>query len=368
MPKSKIKTPKSLFMLSSYGEKVGETAKRLSYLARQAYSIRDFKKLSAFSEMLINLSPVSEDEGHLFQALAMSRQGSGDTLQAKQIFEQLANSSKTPIRAASLLALGVSEYNRKNYRESARLLIEASKVSLSENICAPITFVNSQNALSIIQADNGAYHESLKLLQGVEPIVRNIGCYFPAMVVELYNNYACGFLDSGDTQTALHFINKALQNPFASRYPELLETNEAINSSLNNFSRSQIFVPHPEKLNNLARPDFTSRNKRDHKIAHIGKVLPYPAWSANWLEIYLCINNSMHLYEIISIPRNRQEAEQMFFSLLAGLDDISSEKWSEEITIETYYCSRNVSILISDEMLNTDRLDDLRNLLKDISE
>jgi hypothetical protein len=264
------------FIVISSIEKITERATYLSYLARRAYTVRDYNQLAVFSESLINLSPF-KDIGEFYQALALSKQGAGDIEKARNIFCKLTESPLVQLRAASLLAMGVSEYNRKNYQEASRLFIEAGKVSISENICAPITFVNSQNALSIIQADNGAYSESLKLLQGVEPIVRIIGCYFPAIQGEFYNNYACGFLDFGDTQTALQFNHKALQNPFVSRYPEWLATREDIKEKLNQkTSRSFVSVPSSFMGFNESEANKPEKSEADWRLV-IHKTATDPA-------------------------------------------------------------------------------------------
>jgi hypothetical protein len=368
MPKTRNKTTKSLFMVSSVIEtieNVSETAFRLSFLARRAYTDRDYNRLAVFSKSLINLSPFTEI-GEFYEALSLSKQGAGDIGRTQRTFENLTESSFVQLRAASTLVLGMREMRRENFSEAGRLIIKANKLALSNNTCAPLTAINAQNALSVIKGISGDSEGSLKLLSGMERLVKTMGIYYPAILGEHWNNQAYEHYQLGNLNIASHFITKAITIQSIRPYPEWLENNEDIKSSLLIKKRSQIFIPSLKNIENVAHVDFVGRVSKSSRTDQSGKVLRYPAWSATWLEMYLRINNVMHLYKRLSIPLVHQDAEKMLIKLLTGISNISCGKGQEELTIETYFCSRRASVLISEDGLIADSLDALSDFLKEI--
>lgn len=254
---------------SSIRESVDVTERNLSFLARQAYVNREFENLGKLSIALLNLPSHSGEIGRFYQALDFSRQGKGNNLFAQKVFEELADAHSPKIRAASTLAIGRLEMRAGNYADASRTLLEASKLALSNDLCGPLTFINAQNALSVMQGLNGAYDESIRILKGIEPFTKIAARYFPPVLGELWNNLACGYGDLGDYQTASYYINKATSISIIKNYPEWIETKQDIaQMSLRKPSPSRVFLPFEEFV---PSDDFFEPEEESPvlKVAHI---------------------------------------------------------------------------------------------------
>jgi hypothetical protein len=366
MPKSKSKIPESLLILFSYAEKVGETAIHLSYRARRAYTERDFSRLADYSKSLINLSPF-EEVGEYYQALTLSQHGAGDIENSQSTFHKLTESPIIQLRAASTLTLGMQEIRRNNYTEAERLIFKATQLALSDSICAPLTLINAHNGLSIIRGIEGDSKESLKVLSAVEPLVKAIGSFYPAMLGQDLNSRAYEHLQLGALEAASHLINKALAIKSVTPFTEWLETKQEIDSAINAAKFSQIFIPRLRNVDNVAHVNFTSLSRIDSKLGEVGKLLHHPGWATNWLEIHLRIDDVMHLYETVSLPPTRQIAAKLLSNLLTGIADLSCPEGSVELTVETYICSKQASVLLSEDGLLADSVDELNDLIYRIS-
>jgi hypothetical protein len=247
MLSTKTKTIKSLFILPSIG-KLGETTRGLSFCARQAYTIRDFKSLRIISERLLNLS--DSEVGSYYKALSESKNGKANIEQALRIFRELCDSPSIKIRAASLLAVGRKELLYKNYSEAKRFILESSRLAALGNLGSPLTFVNAQNALSILLAEIGAIKESLEILKTNEPLVKLVGFHFPSVLGEHHNNTACSLLELGELSEASYYSDKAIANPAALNYPEWFDTKKEIDEKLDQ-KRNRSFVSPPSESFNL---------------------------------------------------------------------------------------------------------------------
>jgi hypothetical protein len=230
MPKTSTNRIKNLFMFSSEFERVIETTvKRLSFLARQAYTVNDFPTLKQRADELFDLSP---ELGSYFQSLFLSRYGEGNLELAYKKMAELANSSSVQIRAGAMLYLGWRELYYQNTEEAKRNFEIASSLALSNDLCAPVTFINAQNALSVLFAQQGAVKESVELIQSHEYLVKLVGAYFPAVSAEVNNNIAYGCLELDELEKASYYSNRALSTDAAINFPEWFKTRQEIDDKL----------------------------------------------------------------------------------------------------------------------------------------
>jgi hypothetical protein len=223
--KQTAKQIKNFFIIqSSVRESVEVTAQHLSFLASQAYWNRDYSRLAVLADSLINMSARSEAAGRYYQALALSQQGKGKREMTENTFQQLANHESLPIRSSSILALGLKSMRDGAFDEAGHLFLEANRMSLSNNLCAPTTAINAQNALSMIFSLKGAHQESFDILRGLRPLVGLVGKYLPAVYYDYLNNCACELFSLGDETTAANLIQKVSASPMYLVYPEWQET------------------------------------------------------------------------------------------------------------------------------------------------
>jgi tetratricopeptide (TPR) repeat protein len=229
MPKRIKKISNILFMVSSK-ETIEKTAANLSLQARQAYTVRDFSEVFACSEKLLQLTPTHQPTGVYYKALALSNLG--EIVIADTAFEGLINVEKAPIRAASFLALGMRQMQKGNYEYATKLIHNASTLALSGDICAPLTAIYAQNAMSVICGINGNSEQSLKILNTIEPLVKNVGTRFPGLLGQHWNAVAYENFQLGNVDLALNLSSKAISLSISSKYPEWRETFDEISAHL----------------------------------------------------------------------------------------------------------------------------------------
>jgi tetratricopeptide (TPR) repeat protein len=246
---TKKQTLRNLFIFStSIAERVNQKIQHLTFQARQAYYERDYRGVAIAGTELVNLSSRSESAGRYFQALALSQQGKSDNEDAQFLFRQLANEASQPVKAASLLALGVRAYNLNNFNEAQILLNEASRLAEYNN-CAPLTSVISKTAMAAIYSGLGNYEDSLLIIKKVLPQIISFGEVFPAYLGLELNNYAYDLCQSGDSITASHIIKNVIQSPFIAVYPEWLETAREIEQAQTLAGRNQSSITVPREYN-----------------------------------------------------------------------------------------------------------------------
>jgi hypothetical protein len=252
MPKMIRQRTNILFMTTSVLDKLSETAKGLAFLARQAYVNRKFESLKKISERLL-----PSDVGLYFQAMADSKHGDGDMQSVRKTFACLADSPLTQVRAAARLFWGWDNLRYENFTEAKRLIMQASHLATSEGMCAPLTYINAQNALSVLLAENGAYKESLNLIKNNESLIMRLSHFYPVVLGEYYNNAACSYNDLNELDLAYYYSNKAVSMKVSANYKEWYETRKDIEEKLGQRGGSVFTVPssysRSEMLGNLRK-------------------------------------------------------------------------------------------------------------------
>jgi hypothetical protein len=236
---------KSLFILStSIEERVNRKIQHLTYQARQAAYERDYRRVAMVGTELINLSPRSESAGLYFHALALSQQGKSNSEEAQSLYRQLVDKASQPVRAASLLASGITAYRSNDFQEAQKLINEASILANYDN-CAPFTAVLSKAAMAATYSGQGNYQASLQVMKQVMPQIILWGNLLPGYLGMELNNYAYDLCQSGDLIIASRVIQPVIQSPFVSAYPEWLETAAEIQQAqmLRSRNHSTITVP-----------------------------------------------------------------------------------------------------------------------------
>lgn len=198
MPKINKRISETFFKIVSSIETTEKTTSHLSLRAQQAYLSRDYFKVHEYSLRLRSISPKGESVGDFFRALTLSNLGEIDA--ADRIFEELTNSELTPLRAASLLALGIRELQHERYEASTKLVSKAGALARSAGICAPLTAINAQYAMAFICGINGSSEQSIKLLETVEPLMNSVAPLFPAVMGLHFNALAYEHFQLGQVE------------------------------------------------------------------------------------------------------------------------------------------------------------------------
>jgi hypothetical protein len=224
--------------------KVSDSIDYLSYLARQALFTRDYSKLAAISEELINLSPSSESIGQYYQALANLRYGRGERETIAKTLSHLAECPLDQVRAASLVALSAFEsFDQKTSQTSINILREASSLALKRNFL--ITYFQAQSSLSLTASINGDHKKSLKILKELYPAISSIEKRYPQLTFDYLNSIAYELSCTGETEAAHKLITDVVKSPLVRIYPEWIETAEEIREKCQHLhaTRSKVFAP-----------------------------------------------------------------------------------------------------------------------------
>jgi hypothetical protein len=345
MPKTNKQIARILLIETSI-DKLGETAKSLSFLARQAHLNKDFSSLSVLSEHLLNLSPQTENLGRYFSALSLSRYGQGDSLAAYKIFTELANSEIDELKSAALLAVGRTELFHGNHAEASRILGEAAKIAASNNLCAPVVYVQSQIVLSLLCAEAGALTESLKILQGIEPLVKSLGVGYPTILAEFWNNIAYGYMEHADLDRAVYYTEKAVSMTVSQKYPDWLATKQEIDQKL-------------YEKNYLKLVSLTAYDR-----AQIAENVSQISSKQNF---YICLDYYDTRYKVFKfITDDSDESEIRFTALTLTLKSLCV-KANTGIKVTGYFSPIDLEEYQFQVHLERERLDDFITVMKNIA-
>jgi hypothetical protein len=335
----------TILIANSSVNKFSETATSLSFLARQAYSDRNYELLSPISDLLINLSQTTEETGRFYKALWHSKRGVGNLKQSHEILESLADSSRAQIRAASLCALGINSYHLGDMAEAIRLLSTTNQIALSENICAPFTAVYSAITLSAIQCDNGATMEGLKTLQNVEPLARYLGYISKSLLGDFYNNYACCLSENDELEAAYYYSNLAISTEVALNFPDWFESKQEIDQKL--YEKNYL------KLVSLTEYD---RAQIAENVSQISSKQNF----------YICLDYYDTRYKVFKfITDNSDESDTRFSALTLTLESLCA-KANTGIKVIGFFSPVDPEEYQFQVHLARERIDDFLILIKNI--
>lgn len=307
------------------------TTQRLSFLARQAYLHRDYSRLTDLADSLINLSARSEAAGRYYQALALSKGGKGKIQEAQNTFQQLADNSPLPIRSASILAMGVTAMQKGSYDEAEEFILEASRMSLSNNLCAPVITINAQNVLATILSIKGAHKESLEILRGLRPLAGVVGKYLPAIYYDYLNNTACELFSLGDVTTAAQLIKPLSESPLFASRPEWQETAADIQQAISakHSPTTRVYVRGLLPLNVINIISHLRPNCCSEPTPRKADVIAFPLPTDTF---YITLNHGQLSHQLFQFPFFNSEAyHERFIVFVHHLDSLATDEPSEFI-------------------------------------
>ncbi len=329
---TKKQTLRNLFIFStSIEERVNQKIQHLTFAARQAYYERDFRQVAACSEELINLSPRSEFAGLYFQALSISQQGNNKNQEAQQIYETLAKDAPPAVQSAAILALGMNALQSNQLDEAKRLLTESYQISVI-NKCAPITAIQTQDALSSLYSQQEDHFQSALILKNMLPDLFSLGRVFPAYLGIELNNYAYELGQLGQFQAASHIITNVLSTPYANLYPEWQETADEIQEAQAKSCRNHSSVPSPQQkyFNVVDIASYQREASATYQETYAGKVVRFPT-PKNSFHIKLTSKDDIFNFLCNLDIDDSQESEERLMELLYLLNFLCTDSESDYI-------------------------------------
>jgi hypothetical protein len=291
---------RNLFIFStSIEERVNQKIQHLTYQARQAYYERDYCKVAACSNELMNLSPRSEFAGLYFQALSVSQHGSNKNKESKQIYKMLAQNASPAVQSAAMLALGLNAIDSNQLDDAKRLLTEAYQIGVI-NQCAPITTLQAQIEFSNLYSVQGDHSQSALILEKSLPAMLHIGKAFPGYLMSQLNNYAYELNQLGECQKASHIMEGVMSSPYAGIYPEFQETALEIQEAQAKLSpdRSSVSVPKQKYFPVVNIAMYQRDHFAKYREMYTGNILRFPVTNNRFHITLTCNDNIFNLCSV----------------------------------------------------------------------
>jgi tetratricopeptide (TPR) repeat protein len=345
-------------------ERVNQKIQHLTYQARQAYYVRDYRQVTECSEELLNLSPRSEFAGLYFQALAISQQWKGTNEEPKRIYERLAQDAPPAVQSAAMLALGLNALQSTQLNEAKRLLTESYQIHVI-NHCAPITAIHAQSALAAFYSLQGDHDKSSAILNHLIPDIYTLGRAFPAYLGMELNNYAYELSQLGEFQKASRIISSVLSSPFASIYPEWQETAREIDEAQVKLrpDRSSVNVPKQSyfKVVNIAM--YQREHFAKYREKYTGKVIRFPTTNNRF---HLTLSFKDNLFNLCNLDvDDSQESEERLIEFLYLLNFLCTDSKTDYI-VRGFVTPENSGMFEFEGNLHFDELDKLFTLISNV--
>lgn len=320
----------SFFILSaSLSEVVDTKISKLSFIGRQAYYAHDYNRLAVIGNELMNLSARSEDVGRYFHSIAEHRLGLKGF--DETVFEELANQSSAPVRAASIHALGLQALRYRKTDEALRLFLESYNLSVTNNRSS-IIGIHAANSVSELFSINGSHGESLKLLRAIHPAVCEWGRVYPLLLGEQFNNVAYELFKLGELSAAQYTINKACAMPIAKLNPEWFETKAEIEDKLREKkSPSLVAVAEVRKECAAIRDRNNPAIKGQPEPQRENNVVSF---KRKKIELWLKYRNYTHFLHQFAFDGDTA-VEDFLVNLLDGIDELREGESASTLTIHT---------------------------------
>jgi hypothetical protein len=356
---------RNLFIFStSIEERVNQKIQHLTYQARQAYYLFDFRKTAACAKELLDLSPRSEFAGLYFQALSMSQWGNNKSQESQQIYQMLAQNAPPAVQAAAFLALSLNALQSNQFDDAEKLLSESSAIADAGH-CAPITQLQIEIERATMQSLRGDQHTSIQRLENLMPAIAQLGQIFPSFPAIHLNNYAYELNLIGEHQKASHIIGKVISSPFANLSPEIQETAKEIQQAQAKLrpNRSSVSIPTQQSFKVINIAAYQRDHFAKYREMYAGKVLRFPV-ANNRFHITLTSNDNIFNLCNLEID-DSQESEERLIEFLYLLNFLCTDSQTAYL-VRGFVSPENSGMFEFNGNIHFDELDKLFTLINNV--
>jgi hypothetical protein len=214
----------------------------LIYTADRAITSRDGETLKQVADTLgvLDLPQSYEAIVQYYQAMVSGPfdAASGDLTRRR--IDELCSHGPMRIQARALIAAGVASIRRGRLDDFAYATKEANRLILLDSDHLGLIF-STMNA-AVVLSRQGNHPESLRLLENIFPLMRQVAGDYPGQYAQYMNSLAIECAEVGDTARAETLIKRVARTPYVGRFPEFLDTEDDIRRSCLSASRSQVFT------------------------------------------------------------------------------------------------------------------------------
>jgi hypothetical protein len=195
-------------------------------LGEWSQSVRSAEGLSRASKIIADLSlgRSANSIGRYYHALSLNRQGPQASAEANEILIDVADHGPDLFRAKARVAFATKLRNAGDTKAALKIHWEALRIvgSCEHGKLHPLFFAALQ--LALIKFDEGDFSGASAGFQGLEPLARQVGLEFPALLHIYYNNVAFSLIANGRAEETLRLRQILSASPFRDAYPEWQRT------------------------------------------------------------------------------------------------------------------------------------------------
>lgn len=199
--------------------------RQLSGVAQHAYFTKQIETLDQISRLILAL-PVSRELKWIasyYQAICATRKAEFD--QARRLLEGVMEEATPLYKARALQAKGVTYHTGGDVDAALPFYVAAGKAAIN---CDPLTLIWSQQMVAVVRSIHGDHKQSLEGLEQLFPLARAIGRHYPVFYYDYLNSLAVELGEAGRLNEARNICRITLDSPFASAYPNWLETRDEL--------------------------------------------------------------------------------------------------------------------------------------------
>jgi len=176
------------------------------------------------SDILLGLPLPRElrNVGIYYKAYCIKRRG--QFVEARAMFERVADEATSKYKARALLGLGSVAFDSGDFPSAMSLYVEGGRAAMRARELDPLTAFYSQWAVAILKSIDGNHRGALTDLGGMFPLARAVGASYPPLFYSHLNSMSVELLESGQIVEAQNVSKIVLASPFADAYPEYRET------------------------------------------------------------------------------------------------------------------------------------------------
>ena len=205
--------------------------------------------------LALPLSKQLESIARYYQALYRWRQGEVDnTCQ----FERAVEEVPVQYKARALQTIGLTYQRRGEIDGALPFFLAAGRAAAN---CDLLTLVESQEMIAVVRSMHGDHKQALADLEGLFPLVRAVGKYYPASYYEFLNSLAVELGEVGRLAEAEAACAIAVASPFAETHSNWSETHDTLAAKRESATPSVVAINRPTE----AAPSRQAKPQRKPK-------------------------------------------------------------------------------------------------------
>lgn len=209
--------------------------------AERAYCLRDLDALQEASKILMSLPlDAARQIGLYYHALAINRRGQTD--EAKNLLETVADNAPINYRARAIQTLGGIHHDLGQLDEALRFQLEALRVASDKNANGLQARLMAGFEVATIKSLNEDHKGAFDILQGLSPLVQVVSRENPLYFYFYHNELAVEFTELGRIAEAQAACEIALAWPFAPAYPEWTATRDELEAKCTSATPSVVAI------------------------------------------------------------------------------------------------------------------------------